>query len=111
MGQTEIPVQMSAYCCSQFVVSRARIRHLPRLFWQEVWNAFLEIPKGTPDESMVFPASCLAVQEHIANNHHRPSNKAGKSGVWAVVLERLWHFLFGEIPELPLRERDKRLPL
>lgn len=32
-------------------------------------------------------------------------------GLWGEVLERAWHWIFGEDPVLPSREADARLPL
>lgn len=123
----ELPTQLSSYCCSQFVVSRARLRRVPDSFWDEVWRGLTSQRRGASGEDAAdgagassdeapsaanLPASCRASAWRIFQSHHRHrASVAAEHGVWAVVLERLWHWVFGEEPRLPVRDTDPRLPL
>merc|ERR1712076_106694 len=35
----QLPTELSTYCCTQFVVARARLRHAPLAFWRVVWQS------------------------------------------------------------------------
>ncbi|CAE8597570.1 unnamed protein product [Polarella glacialis] len=111
-GVRELPTEMSTYCCSQFVVARQRLDRVPVSFWEDVWRSlhFRTSVQGTAVQEL--GQSCRLPARRIYDSHHRHgSSPVADYGLWAVVLERSWHWIFGEEPNLPIREFDQRLPL
>merc|ERR1712157_276994 len=68
----DIPSQMATYCCSQFVVSAARLRTFPEKFWLAVWHALAHEADG--GEQPELPKSCIAASERVDQNHHKHNN-------------------------------------
>eukprot|EP00927_Polykrikos_kofoidii_P049806 TRINITY_DN43817_c0_g1_i1.p1 TRINITY_DN43817_c0_g1~~TRINITY_DN43817_c0_g1_i1.p1 ORF type:complete len:764 (+),score=101.17 TRINITY_DN43817_c0_g1_i1:46-2337(+) len=114
-----LPSHFATYCCSQFVVAQARIRRVSDTFWDTVWAALLlgtdsiEATSEQGNESKDgLPQTCRPAAKAVMANHHRHNSSiAGRNGLWAIVLERMWHWIFGEEADLPFRERDGRLPM
>lgn len=112
LGRGELPTEMSTYCCSQFVVGRERLRAVPDAFWDEVWQQLESQGEVGDANASNVPTSCRASASRINGSHQRHGGTwAAEHGVWAVALERTWHWIFGESPLLPIRDVDPRLPL
>ena len=78
---------LGTYCCSQFIVSRDRILAHPKSFYEHM----LKMVDGT------YPDHCV--------------NGKPKRSSQCYVFEFLWHVVFGEPRDLPLRPDDTRLPI
>ena len=78
---------IGTYCCAQFIVSRARILHQPKLFYD---NALAMVNGSMNDVCSPVPP---------------------KRSSHCYVLEYLWHVVFGEERFLPFKADDERLPL
>eukprot|EP00747_Dinoflagellata_sp_TGD_P045060 gnl/TRDRNA2_/TRDRNA2_143622_c0_seq2.p1 gnl/TRDRNA2_/TRDRNA2_143622_c0~~gnl/TRDRNA2_/TRDRNA2_143622_c0_seq2.p1 ORF type:complete len:393 (-),score=60.14 gnl/TRDRNA2_/TRDRNA2_143622_c0_seq2:46-1080(-) len=81
----EEPVALGPYCCGQFVAARTALQSRGR----------------------EFAAGALG---WILEDGHSDCND-GDGWTRTRALERLWHLIFGEVPDPPLREDDKRLPV
>merc|ERR1712107_193142 len=79
---------ISTYCCSHFVISRDRIDAHPVQFYEHLVRLVSEAPYAR-----VQGGSCTI----------------GKKPCY--VMEFLWHRVFGESDELPLRAEQASLPL
>ncbi|CAJ1383481.1 unnamed protein product [Effrenium voratum] len=112
-GILELPFDMSTYCCTQFVVARHRLDGVPDAFWRAVWRSLHQrlSVNGTAVEGLHtacrLPAQRV-YEQRTQRNGHTP---VADYGLWGEVLERAWHWIFGEDPVLPSREADTRLPL
>eukprot|EP00927_Polykrikos_kofoidii_P020054 TRINITY_DN19451_c0_g1_i1.p1 TRINITY_DN19451_c0_g1~~TRINITY_DN19451_c0_g1_i1.p1 ORF type:complete len:522 (-),score=77.59 TRINITY_DN19451_c0_g1_i1:231-1796(-) len=82
-----------SYCCSQFVVSRQRLQMRSASFYAKIESLL----RGEPPQPML----CRQDDRHDA----RPRIAI------SALFEHLWHYVFGEGYDLPLREFDERLPL
>lgn len=108
----QLPEDLATYCCSQFVAARQRLAAVPPVFWETVWHAMQQRSSVGGRLLGSQPASCEASAARIFEmHHHHGGGAAADFGLWAVALERTWHWLLGEPALLPLRERDERLPL
>ena len=90
LDPVEWPV-LGTYCCSQFIVSRERITSHQPYFYHNLVRVLLGDIKQK---------QCSQDDGH----DNRP-----RIGISAL-LEGMWHTVFGEDHELPLREYDTRLP-
>ncbi|KAF4739624.1 hypothetical protein FOZ63_033636, partial [Perkinsus olseni] len=80
---------VSTYCCAQFIVSRDRIAEVPKV-------------------------SLRAMYEDVLSNSALPSDRCFSwpaQSTYCLWLEQLWHVIFGEPADLPLRSEDPRLPI
>lgn len=84
---------LSTYCCSQFLVSKRRISMRSR---SEYLGMLRLVDGSVPD-----------VCERIGPSYER---YAGARLSHCFFLEFMWHVVFGEEEELPLRGDDARLP-
>lgn len=84
----ELAGRLTTYCCSHFVVSRDRIAAHPPAFYQHLADLVNEAP--------------------YAQAHGGACNIGRKP---CYVMEFLWHAVFGEDDELPLRAEQASLPL
>ncbi|CAD7939656.1 unnamed protein product [Amoebophrya sp. A120] len=108
---------VTSYCCSNFVVSRARILARDRDFYAHLADLIFhgrytrlaaEIARNDSTTALaerdqqVDPEDVALMEEFaVCNVGHKP----------CYVMEFLWHVVFGEPLELPYREEDARLPL
>lgn len=81
------------YCCSQFVVSKSRIRSRPRGDYERM----LRLVDGS------VPDSCDRIGPSYERYH-------GQRLSHCFFFEFMWHVVFGEAEDLPLRGDDQRLP-
>ncbi|CAE7354815.1 unnamed protein product [Symbiodinium natans] len=86
--------RLYTYCCSQFAVSKKRIRQRPL----EEYVKMLQLVDG----------SVADVCERIGPSYEK---YAGQRLSHCFFLEFMWHVVFGEPDNLPLRADDKTLPL
>ncbi|KAF4674822.1 hypothetical protein FOL46_003814 [Perkinsus olseni] len=80
---------VSTYCCAQLIVSRDRIAQVPKV-------------------------SLRAMYEDVLSNTALPSDRCSSwpaQSTHCLWLEQLWHVIFGEPADLPLRSEDSRLPI
>ncbi|CAE7026823.1 CPK2 [Symbiodinium sp. CCMP2592] len=110
---TDLPFDLSTYCCTQFVVARHRIARVPDSFWSAVWRSLHDrlSVNGTAVEGLDWTCRLPAkrvYEQRAERNGHMPISDYG---LWGEVLERAWHWIFGEDALLPPREVDARLPL
>eukprot|EP00434_Breviolum_minutum_P000258 symbB.v1.2.000211.t4/scaffold21.1/size436794/30 len=124
---------MSTYCCTQFVVSRKRLERVPDAFWSiptarrkvllrwicclkssgVVWRSLHQrlSVNGTATEGSPAPCRFPAQRVYEQRTQRNGHTDVADFGLWGEVLERAWHWIFGEEPVLPSREADGRLPL
>ncbi|CAJ1397137.1 unnamed protein product [Effrenium voratum] len=88
------PGRLYTYCCSQFLVSKRRIMQRPL----EQYLQMLQLVDGS------VPDLC----QRIGPSYEK---YAGQRLSHCFFLEFMWHVVFGEPDELPLRADDTSLPL
>ncbi|CAE7896164.1 unnamed protein product [Symbiodinium necroappetens] len=86
--------RLFTYCCSQFAVSKRRIQQRPL----EEYAKMLQLVDG----------SVADVCERIGPSYEK---YAGQRLSHCFFLEFMWHVVFGEPDELPLRADEPKLPL
>uniref|UniRef100_A0A7S2VFW7 Uncharacterized protein n=1 Tax=Zooxanthella nutricula TaxID=1333877 RepID=A0A7S2VFW7_9DINO len=85
---------LSTYCCSQFAVSRDRILSRPR----EDYLRMLQLVDGS------IPDMCIRIGPAF-------EQYKGARLSHCYFFEFMWHVVFGEGEDLPLRADDARLPV
>ena len=87
----EAPEAFGAYCCSQFVVHRDRVKARPQALYARVRQILLgDVLIGCGQDDGYDARPRIAV---------------------SALFEHMWHSVFGEPSVLPLRTGDERLPL